>query len=130
MENNSINLSPNLHTELFVLFDKGKIHLRSAEYLSFLDIDAEQLWVLRFYKQYSLLPTIKQSKLLYEAFTRKKLTLKVFATIMEKGLTPQKVIFTYSDFVPVYFEEGTSREQIKMETLKVLAFWKNNRTKG
>lgn len=116
----------NLHPEIKALIESGKMNPKTIPYLSGLDIDAEQLWVLRFYHQYGVLPTIKQSKQLQQLYVAKKLTLKTFQNIMETKLKPQKVTFSYNDFSP-FFEEGITSDEIKVKVIKILSNWQNNR---
>ena len=117
-----------LHSGLAKLLEKKKLHMESACYLSNLDIDAEQLWVLRFYDENGILPTIKQAKEILKVHNQKRLTLKAFREIMKVGLTPQKVVFNYSDIEP-FFDKGQSTEEMKQGVLKVLSNWKNSRCK-
>lgn len=129
MENSCPSNTPdNLHTDLRALLESGLLNPKAIPYLSQLDIDAEQLWILRFYHQYDILPTIKQSRQVQEAYAQKKLTLKRFYTIMETKLKPQKVIFAYNDFEP-FFEEGITTEKIKEKVLKLLSNQQNNRAR-
>ena len=114
----------NLHSRLAELLEKKKLHIKSACYLSNLDIDAEQLWVLRFYDENGILPTIKQAREILKVHEQKRLTLKAFRKIMTVRLIPQKVIFNYSDIEP-YFDKGQSPEEIKQDILRVLSHWKN-----
>lgn len=128
MENSFSNsISENLHTDIKSLVESGLLNQKVIPYLSKLDIDAEQLWILRFYNQYGILPTIKQSRQIHEAYLQNKLTLKRFYSIMETKLKPQKVIFAYQDFAP-FFEEGISSTEIKERIIKILSNWQNNRT--
>ena len=114
----------NLHSGLAELLEKKKLHLKSACYLSNLDIDAEQLWVLRFYNENGVLPTIKQAKEILKVHQQKRLTLKAFRGIMAESLMPQKLVFNYSDIEP-FFDKGRSTEEIKRDVLRVLCNWKN-----
>jgi len=118
----------NLHGSLMELLEKGKLHIKSACYLSNLDIDAEQLWVLRFYDENGSLPTIKQAREILKVHNQKQLTLKAFREIMAASLIPQKLVFNYSDIEP-FFDKGQFAEEIKRDVLRVLSNWKNNRCK-
>ncbi|MDL2253433.1 hypothetical protein LJC49_05085 [Ruminococcaceae bacterium OttesenSCG-928-I18] len=115
----------NLHSSLAELLEKKKMNIKSACYLSELDIDAEQLWVLRFYHENGALPTIKQAKAIWETCKQKRLTLKAFRKIMDTSLIPQKLVFNYSDIAP-FFDKGCPPEDMKRDVLKVLSNWKNN----
>lgn len=127
MENSYRNNTPdNLHTDLKSLIESGQLNQKAIPYLSQLDINAEQLWILRFYHQYGILPTIKQSKQIQEVYSQKKLTLKRFYAIMETKLKPQKVIFAYRDFIP-FFDEGITPDEIKKKVIEILSNWQNNR---
>jgi hypothetical protein len=116
----------NLHSGLAELLEKKKLHIKSACYLSNLDIDAEQLWVLRFYDENRILPTIKQAREILKVHSQKRLTLKAFREIMTVRLIPKKVVFNYSDIEP-FFDKGQSTEEMKQGVLKVLSNWKNKR---
>jgi hypothetical protein len=126
VENNQdIGTLGNLHEDYSALIHSGKLHTKSACYLSGLDIDAEQLWVLRFYREHGILPTIRQAKAIRETCDNKKLTLKAFRGIMEPSLRPKKLVFDYTDLSP-FFSEGTPPEEMKRDIVKVLTNWKNN----
>ena len=116
----------NLHSDLAKLLEKGKLHIKSACCLANLDIDAEQLWVLRFYTDNGVLPTIKQARDILKVHSQKRLTLKAFREIMVKSLVPQKLVFNYSDLAP-FFDKGQSPEEMKRDILRVLSNWKNKR---
>ncbi len=116
----------NLHSGLAELLEKKKLHIKSACYLSNLDIDAEQLWVLRFYDENGILPTIKQAREILKVHEQKRLTLKAFHEIMKASLIPQKLVFNYSDIAP-FFDKGQPAEEMKQGVLKVLSNWKNSR---
>ena len=118
----------NLHSRLAELLQKKKLHIKSACYLSNLDIDAEQLWVLRFYDENGILPTIKQAREILKVHEQKRLTLKAFRKIMTVRLIPKKVVFNYSD-IESFFDKGQSTEEMKQGVLKVLSNWKNSRCK-
>lgn len=118
----------NLHRDLAELLRKNKFHIKSACCLSKLDIDAEQLWVLRFYNDNSVLPTIRQAKEILKVHQQKRLTLKAFRGIMAESLVPQKLVFHYSDLAP-FFDKGQSPEEMKRDILRVLSNWKNSRCK-
>ena len=118
----------NLHSRLAELLQKKKLHIKSACYLSNLDIDAEQLWVLRFYDENGILPTIKQAREILKVHEQKRLTLKAFRIIMTVRLIPKKVVFNYSD-IESFFDKGQSTEEMKQGVLKVLSNWKNSRCK-
>ena len=117
----------NLHNDFCELIEKGKLNIKSAVYISNLDINAEQLWVLRFYKQHHVLPTIKQAKMIAEACEKKKLTLRLFRSIMETLFKRQKLVIDYSDLAP-FFDEGTLPEQMKADIIKGLSYLTNNRS--
>lgn len=123
----SVSLN-NLHSGLAELLEKKKLHIKSACYLSNLDIDADQLWVLRFYDENGILPTIKQAREILKVHEQKCLTLKAFRKIMTVSLIPQKLVFNYSDIAP-FFEKEQSPEEMKQGVLKVLSNWKNSRCK-
>lgn len=115
----------NLHEDYSELIEKKKLNIKSAYYLSGLDVDAEQLWVLRYYKENGILPTIKQAREIRETCDRKTLTLKAFRTIMEPSLRPKKLVLDYSELSP-FFGEDTPPEKMKHDIIKVLSLWKNN----
>lgn len=123
-QNFELSSLDNLHDSLVKLVERKKWNIKSACYISNLDIDAEQLWVLRFYNENSVLPTIKQAKEILKVHGQKRLTLKVFREIMAASLMPQKLVFHYSDIAP-FFKKGQSIEAIKQDILKVLSNWKN-----
>ncbi len=118
----------NLHEDYSALISSKKLHIKSAYYLSGLDIDAEQLWVLRFYREHGILPTIKQAREIRETCDKKKLTLKAFRAIMEPRLHPRKLVLDYDELAP-FFDDGTPPEDIKRDIIKVLTRWKNNLNK-
>lgn len=93
-----------------------------------MDIDAEQLWVLRIFKEKGLLPNEKQAKEIKSTFDKKQLSLKKLDEIMgvaKIGKT-QKIVFNYEDFTP-YFKDDISPEDLKAEILKVISYWKNRK---
>lgn len=118
-----------LNPELLELVNQNKLCLASGAYLSHLDIDAEQLWVLRIFKEKGLLPNEKQAREIKATVEKKKLTLKKLDEIMgvaNIGKT-QKIVFSYEDFTP-YFEEDIPPEELKAEILKVISYWKNRKS--
>lgn len=115
----------NLHTDLIALIEKKKLNVKAAHYLADLDIDAEQLWVQRYYLRNGILPTIKQARQIWEAYEQNQLTLKAFREIMAVSLVPQKLVFNYSEMAP-FFDEDLSPDEMKRSILKVLSNWKNN----
>ncbi len=114
-----------LHEELQDLLALGKLHAKSAVYISCLDVDTEQVWVLRYYHKHNILPKVKEAKEIYLAYQKNKLSLRRFDEIMAARHHPQKVVFSYSD-LSVFFDSGISVEEIKKQTLKVLSYWNNN----
>lgn len=114
----------NLHSGLSELLEKKKWNIKSACYIATLDIDAEQLWVLRFYTENGVLPTIKQAQEILKVHYQKRLTLKTFRGIMAASLMPRKLVFDYGDIAP-FFDEGMLPEKMKRDVLKVLSHWKN-----
>ena len=119
----------NLHEDFLSLLEKKKLHPQSAAILSTLDIDAEQLWVLRFYKEHGAIPTIKQMQAIKAAFDKKKLTVKACRGILSASLQPKKIVLDYTD-VAQFFDDDSSIEEIKQGILKVLSNWTNNRTQS
>ena len=122
------NNAPNLHDELAELVEKQKWNIKAARHIACLDVDAEQLWVLRFYKENGILPTIKQAEEIREVHGRKKLTIKAFKAIMASRLKPRWIVFHYED-VAQYFEETATPEDMKHDILRVLSNWKNRENK-
>lgn len=114
-----------LHHDLAKLVEKKKLHIKSACLIAEMDIDAEQLWVLRFYNENGVLPTIRQAREILKVHNQKRLTLKAFKGIMAESLMPQKLVFSYADIAP-FFDKGQSPEEMKRDILKVLSNWKNN----
>ena len=126
MDNSTVLCPPdNLHPDLMQLLERKKLNAKSAAYISALDVDAEQLWVLRFYSENGILPTIKQAKEIWETHEKKKLTLKAFRAIMQTSLKPKKIVIDYCDVQP-FFEDYKTPDEIKQDILKVLSNWKNN----
>lgn len=113
-----------LHSGLMELVEKKKLHIKSACYIADMDIDAEQLWVLRFYNENGVLPTIRQAREILKVHNQNRLTLKAFRGIMAASLMPQKLVFNYSDIAP-FFDKGQQPEEMKRDVLKVLSNWKN-----
>ena len=116
----------NLHEDYRVLLEKNKLNEKAAIYISNLDIDAEQLWILRFYSENGVLPTIRQAQEIWEMYRKRKLTVKAFRGIMASSLVPKKIVFNYDDLEP-FFEDCISPEEIKQGVLRVLSTWKNKR---
>lgn len=126
MENSTVLHSPeNLHPELAQLLERKKLNAKSAAYISALDVDAEQLWVLRFYSENGILPTIRQAREIWETHEIRKLTLKAFRAIMQTSLKRKKIVIDYCDLQP-FFEDYKTPDEIKQDILKVLTNWKNN----
>jgi hypothetical protein len=127
-----MNLQPiyqrnNLHEDYSELLEKNKLHEKAATYISNLDIDAEQLWILRYYTENGVLPTIKQAQEIWEVHGKRKLTLKAFRGIMASSLVPKKIVFNFDDLAP-FFDKYKSPEEIKQDVLHVLTNWKNKRS--
>lgn len=116
----------NLHDELAEMLEKKKWNIKAARHIACLDIDAEQLWVLRFYKENGILPTIKQAKEIKEVHDKKKLSIKVFKAIMSSSLKPKWIVFHYND-IARFFDETTASHDMKKGVLNVLLNWKNVR---
>lgn len=119
-----LGILDNLNNGLAELMNRKKLHIKSACCIAQLDIDAEQLWVLRFYNENGVLPTIKQAKDILKVYNQNRLTLKAFREIMATSLMPQKLVFNYSDIAP-YFDKGLSPEEMKRDVLNILYYWKN-----
>lgn len=118
----------NLHYELAEMVEKKKWNIKAAHHVAGLDIDAEQLWALRFYRENRILPTIKQAIEIREVYDRKKLTIKAFRAIMSSRLKPKWLVFHYED-VSQFFEETATPEDMKHDVLRVLSNWKNRANK-
>lgn len=114
----------NLHDELAKLVEKKKWSTKAACHIACLDIDAEQLWVLRFYKENRILPTIKQAEEIREVHDRKKLTVKKFKDIMSSRLNPKWLVFHYDDIMQ-FFEDNIAPDDMRKDVLNILSKWKN-----
>lgn len=118
------NVLANLNDELFEFVEENKWSIKAACHIACLEIDAEQLWVLRFYKENGILPTIKQAKEIKEVHDKNKLTVKAFKAIMSSRLKPKWLVFHYND-ISRFFEETITPDEMKHDVLKVLSNWKN-----
>lgn len=122
------NVLTSLHNELAEMVERKKWNIKAARHIARLDIDAEQLWVLRFHKENGILPTIKQAEKINEAYDSKKLTVKAFKAIMASRLKPKWLVLHYDD-VALLFERNATPEEMKYDVLKILQNWKNNRSR-
>ena len=116
----------NLHSYFKELLITGKLHPKSAKYLSEIDVEGEQIWVMNVCEQYNTVPKIKQAKEIRDTYLENRLTVKKVREILGENIKPKKIVFDYND-ISSFFPLNTSIGKMKTDVLKVLSYWKNQK---